>query len=502
MIVRTNEGHIVARSVDLTAGSDHPDIRRSVEEPAQGPGWAVAVYVRISNDPTGYRAGVQRQEQDCRQLCERRGWTVFRVYSDNDTSAWQGKNRPAYREMLADITAGKVQAVVAWHLDRLTRHPRELEELFDVCYRVGLRDMATVTGDIDLGTADGQLHARILGAVARKESDDKSRRIRRKMEDLAREGKVGGGGTRPFGYEPDRVTVRVEEAQLIQEAASHMVSGETAYSILVDWKRRGITTPTGRTWRTGPFKRMLSSPRIAGLRQHQGSTIGEAVWDAIIDEATHHRVVAILDNTRRRQRRAPRRYLLTGGLAICGLCGAKLVARPKGDGRRCYVCAKGVDFDGCGKIRQLAEPLERFVSNAIFTALDTPAFMTAITAQTDNAPEAALVVSIRQEEESLEELARDFYADKLITRGEYLAAREVLEERLDHYRNQLKRIDRSRTMMDLSSGRQALEEAWQEADLPWRQAVVETLIEKVIVHSALKGRNFFDPGRVELRWKA
>jgi site-specific DNA recombinase len=53
-----------------------------------------AVYVRISSDPSGLRAGVERQERDCRELAERRGWTVAQVYCDNDVSADSGRPAP------------------------------------------------------------------------------------------------------------------------------------------------------------------------------------------------------------------------------------------------------------------------------------------------------------------------------------------------------------------------------------------------------------------------
>lgn len=56
---------------------------------------AAAVYCRISDDRTGQRAGVQRQEEDCRALAESRGWPVADVYVDNDLSAYSGKPRPA-----------------------------------------------------------------------------------------------------------------------------------------------------------------------------------------------------------------------------------------------------------------------------------------------------------------------------------------------------------------------------------------------------------------------
>src|SRR5262245_66580541 len=127
--------------------------------------------------------------------------------------------------MLEEIEAGLVEAVLVYHADRLHRHPRELEDFIDLCQRQKVK-LATVSGDVDLSTHEGQLIARIQGAVARKESDDKSRRIRRKHEELATAGKVSGGGSRPFGFEADKRTVRPEEAEVIREGARRTLAGD------------------------------------------------------------------------------------------------------------------------------------------------------------------------------------------------------------------------------------------------------------------------------------
>ena len=82
-----------------------------------------------------------------------------------------------------------------------------------------------MSGDIDLTTHDGQFQARILGAVAKKESDDKSRRIRRKHEEIAASGKVSGGGSRPYGYEADKLTIRPAEAAIVAECAARAACG-------------------------------------------------------------------------------------------------------------------------------------------------------------------------------------------------------------------------------------------------------------------------------------
>ena len=100
---------------------------------------SAAVYARISADTEGRSLGVQRQLEDCRKLAAARGWPVGREYVDNDISAYNGKPRPGYEQMVADLAAGVRDAVIVYNLDRLHRRPAELEEFVGLCERVGVR---------------------------------------------------------------------------------------------------------------------------------------------------------------------------------------------------------------------------------------------------------------------------------------------------------------------------------------------------------------------------
>ena len=80
-----------------------------------------ACYCRISSDPKDKREGVDRQREDTATLCELKGWQVADVYVDNDRSASNGKGRPEWDRLLADIAAGKIDAVAAWDQDRVNR---------------------------------------------------------------------------------------------------------------------------------------------------------------------------------------------------------------------------------------------------------------------------------------------------------------------------------------------------------------------------------------------
>src|SRR5262245_15242499 len=165
---------------------------------------------------------------------------------------------------------------------RAGRQPRELESFIDLCQRLGLTNVASVSGDIDLTTAEGQFQARILGAVAKKESDDKSRRIRRKHLEIAAEGRVSGGGSRPYGYEADKVTIRPAEAAVVTECAQRLLAGEPVRSIAQRLNEQGVPTSTGGEWSPQSLRRILASPRISGQRAHHGEIVADAEWPAII----------------------------------------------------------------------------------------------------------------------------------------------------------------------------------------------------------------------------
>lgn len=464
---------------------------------------SAAIYTRISADRAGTAAGVKRQEEDCRELVGRHGWQVAGVYTDNDVSAYSGGRRTGYDLLMADLSAGRLDAVVAWHPDRLHRSPLELEDFIDTVSTAGATVATVQAGEYDLATAAGRMTARVVGAVARHESEQKGERQRRKNLELAKAGKVSGGGHRPFGYEEDRKTIRADEAELIRTAARRLIAGQSMRSLVGEWNAAGFVTTAGNEWRTTPFRRLMRSGRIAGLRQHQGQVVGDAEWPGIIDAETRQRLDAILGDPSRRKfdSGSARRYLLTG-LLECALCGAKLVARPRSDKTRCYVCASGVGFGGCGKIRAVADSLEEFIAEAALVALDSPATAGAIASH--NAQDIdGLLADLRIAEGRLEDLAADFYTERLITKAEFLAARAALSENVDELRTTV--ANASSRLPDglLLSAIGELRAAWQDGGLEWRRQFLGVLIDAIRIGPVpVRGRATFQPERVDIVWKA
>ena len=458
------------------------------------------IYARISSDREGDNLAISRQLADCEELAARRGWEVAERYVDSDISAYSGKVRPEYRRLLEEIDAGVVDAVVVYHADRLHRHPRELEEFIELC-QATLTKLATVSGDVDLSTHEGQLLARITGAVARNESDSKSRRIRRKHQEIALAGRSSGGGTRPFGFESDRRMIRPGEAEIIRECASRVLAGDSLRSICMDLNGRGIATVSGKPWATQTLRRMLLSARISGQREHHGEIVAKAEWEAIITPAETQRIRAKLRDPQRRTNRSARRYLLTR-LLRCGCCGVKLYSRPRADSSRRYVCATGPNFGGCGKITVVADKLEAVVVEAVLHRLDSPELAASLAGQrTDDAHALQWQTEIERDQEQLDELAI-LWADRTISHSEYLAARPKIEQRQKLAKRRLAALNRTSAIGEHAGNAAGLRERWESLTLTRQEQIVAAVLDHVVVGPGRRGFNRFDPSRLSPVWRA
>lgn len=292
-----------------------------------------AIYCRISADKTGAGLGVERQEQDCRELADRLGWTIEVVRTDNDISAFGGKKRPGYLALLEDIKAGRIDGVLVWHTDRLHRSPVELEAYIRACEpghgRPAVETQTVKAGLLDLATPTGRMVARTLGNIAHFEVEHMIERMKAAKKQMRADGRKQGG-PRPYGYRRDgngSMIVVEEEAAEIRAAATRVLAGEALTAIARDMNERGVRTPTeghrngGKKWHTTSLRVVLSRASNAGLIEHDGQIIGPALWEPILDEGTWRGLKAIFaDPSRLCSPPGPIPRRLLTGMLRCGVC--------------------------------------------------------------------------------------------------------------------------------------------------------------------------------------
>lgn len=465
---------------------------------------AAAIYARISSDVEGAGAGVARQVADCQKAAERLGWTVAETYVDNDISAFSGKKRrPEYERMLTDLSDGLIDGVLVYNMDRLTRHPPELEHFHDVVKAAKVTDVHFVTGDADLSTVDGLLMARILGAFAAKESANIGRRVARKMEQNAIEGKPHGS-RRPFGYADDMKTILPEEAAIYRALVARFLAGESGRSLATWLNDEAVGTVTGASWASTTVKGMLTNPRYAGLRAHKGTVVGPGQWEAIISEDEHRRVLAAYAAKKGTGRRTPQRYLLSG-LLRCGKCGVRLYSSSRvnrnGSRTRRYVCMSGPDHGGCGRMTITADALERLVADAVLYRLDTTELADTIAGRS-SADERTQALSATLEEATaqLEELSLA-YANRDITMSEWMIAKKPIIGRQESAQRQLASMTRTGALSGLVGNGQELGRTWGSLNLSRQHAIVAALVDHVMIGPGAAGVTALDPARVGVVWR-
>ncbi|MEJ7647956.1 MAG: recombinase family protein [Nakamurella sp.] len=458
------------------------------------------IYARISSDDTGEGLGVARQIADCEAEARRRGWTVTARFTDNDVSATRSKRRPEYERMLTAAAAGRITGLIVWDVDRLTRTPRELEDVIDLADRVGLA-LASVGGEIDLSTPQGRMTARIKGSVARHETEQMSRRIRRKFDDRAQAGSPHGFVAYGYRRVDGRDVLEPGEAAVIGSTADRLLGGESLRSIVADLNAQAVPSPRGLPWSSTALRQVMTRERNAGMRRHRGQVIGRGDWPAIYSPDVHDRVVALLtDPTRRTNRGASRRHLLSG-IARCGregcdgtmvVNGGRVTATRSGTKRQppAYVCPR------CTKIRRKQTAVDEYVEAVMIGRLSQPDALAALSAgdpaETERARQIIATLQARLE------LAADEYADGNLTGAQLKRITAKLAPQ----------IERERAVMSASVGMPGLadlagtdaENRWRAAPIDVQRTVIETLAEVTILPTG-PGRPF-DPALISIEWKS
>jgi len=288
-----------------------------------------AIYTRISDARDGESAGVDRQQEDCEARCEREDWNVVGIYCDNNVSAYKPKGKqPSYLRMLADIANGEIDVIVCNATDRLYRQLKDLEDLIEALGDVHVATI--VSGEVDLSTADGRLHARILGSVAQHESDKKAERVSRAYLARATEGGWSGGGRR-FGYNSDCTELVEVKADALRAAYMHVAKGGSLESVVRQWNELGLVGPKGGKLVSVQVRSFLLRPRNAGIAVYHGDEVGTATSPVIIDEDTFRTVRANLLDPSRRATTGPSPKTMLARVLRCGVCRARVSGAARQD---------------------------------------------------------------------------------------------------------------------------------------------------------------------------
>ena len=216
------------------------------------------IYIRVSTEDQareGFSLGEQKEK--LLQLCKFKEYEVFKVYEDAGISAKDMAHRPAFQEMLADMKKGKINYIVAYKLDRVTRSVRDLEELIAVlekhnCYLVCDRD------DVNTSTANGRFFVRMLTVLSQLEIEIVSERTKFGLNGAIKSGHLPG--TIPLGYKKDgnkKTIIDETTKDIVIRIFNMYLEGKSYQQIANILKEEKVLAP--KQWRDSTIQKIIEN---------------------------------------------------------------------------------------------------------------------------------------------------------------------------------------------------------------------------------------------------
>jgi DNA invertase Pin-like site-specific DNA recombinase len=463
-----------------------------------------AIYARQSKTGEGSES-LELQVERCREAAARHGLQVVaELVEPPSTSGYKnrGRDRAQFNQLIELTRAGEVDCVVVYKTDRLSRGGGPgYAPLVDAIEDAGGDPSRFILAD---GSWVAEFELSIRAAMDREASALTAARMADVREREAIAGKPRPGIARGYGYERDCVTVIEDEAAYVREAAERVLDGESIYSVVQDWNRRGVPTVSGARWSTNVLQRLLRSPRIAGLREHHGKVVSEGQWPSIITLDEHERLISVTAVRRNYRKSAPRTYPLVGVL-LCGKCGGKLRSLGRENGGRSYACRKGENLGGCGGLRIKAEWVEEAVREYVVAVLTDPAIVdrliAALPSPDDSAQREALarlrVLGVKRDR------VTDLLIDGAITTADAKRKRLELDGEEEVLRRTLETTPTSKTLTDLPTTPTELHTAWDNRGIDYQRTLIELTIDQITVAPAGPSNpRKFNPARLQWALRA
>ena len=211
-----------------------------------------------------YDYNLGEQEEKLRQLCKYKDFEIYKIYKDAGISAKNMKDRPAFQQMLEDMKAGKLNYIVAYKLDRVTRSVRDLEVLISTleqyhCYLICDRD------DVNTSTANGRFFVRMLTVLSQLEIEIVSERTKFGLNGAIKAGHIPGKV--PLGYYRDTdktLKVDVTTKDIVLRIFELYLEGKSYQAISNILNEEKVLSPNNKKWCDSTIDRIINNKIYMG----------------------------------------------------------------------------------------------------------------------------------------------------------------------------------------------------------------------------------------------
>lgn len=251
------------------------------------------LYPRVSTeDQSRFGHSLDEQEDRLKKLCEFKGYEIYKVYREEGVSA-KNTNRPKFKEMMTDMKDGKINKIIVYKLDRLTRSIKDLETICTLLEEYHC-DLESVAEEINTGNANGKFFIRMLTILAQLEIERTSERTKFGLVGAAKKGHVSGAP--PLGYtkkdKSKKLIIDELEADVVKRIFSMYLEGKSVCAICDKYNEENVLN---RRWVTTTVDKILSNKIYIGSIEHgkrkkDNVQIFEDVVPTIIDKTSFEMV--------------------------------------------------------------------------------------------------------------------------------------------------------------------------------------------------------------------
>jgi len=297
--------------------------------------FTTGIYIRVSTEEQAREGfSIKAQIEKLKQYAFARSWVIHDFYIDDGISGKNIKDRPNALRLIEDIKDKKIDNVLVYKIDRLTRSTKNLIELIELFSE---KDCAfnSLMEAIDTSTATGRMFIKIVGIFAEFERENLAERVSFGYEQKTREGNY----TNTHGvYGYDYVTgtgdlvVNIEEAEIVKQIYDLYLQGTSMIKICKILTTRQVPTKRGGNWSQSTIASILTNPLYIGKirygvqgKQKAAFTVDSERYEHILNEDIFYRVQ---DITKRRKQYSQRKYPSENAYFLtflfCCQCGHRL----------------------------------------------------------------------------------------------------------------------------------------------------------------------------------
>lgn len=308
----------------------------------------VGIYLRVSTEEQAKEGfSINAQKEKLSSYANINDWEIVDFYIENGVSAKNLKDRPEVNRLINDIKDGKINNVLIYKLDRLTRSVKDLITLIEL-FEEHNCTFSSLTEKLETGNAVGRMFVKIIGIFAEFERENLAERVSLGYEQKTREGNyTNTNGVNGFDYIVGKgdLVVNEQEKEIVNKIYSMYLEGTSMLKIAKTFNSEQIPSKRGGYWSQSTIKSILTNPLYIGkIRYGVNKKIQNKAFqvngeqESLIDKDTFKRVQELISKRKHyNSKKYPSENAYFSSVLRCYKCGSKFHPKQQKQNDKYYI---------------------------------------------------------------------------------------------------------------------------------------------------------------------